>query len=653
MADADIDGRLADEVTVLLTKLVTEVAKLLFLEETVVQLRREHAQQAKKVSDLSAVEAAYTELQEKFSLLSETHKLTVTEKAVAQEKNKQLEAEVEDLTASLFNEANEMVSNASREAYNYKLKNRKLIEELGEKDAIIDNLQAQLRDLKTMFATLEDQQRLASRAQTPQLESRGFEPSLATPKHPDADTPAVLSQFVYGPRAVAIRYDLPVYQLEYKAFVYQLIKKDFAFDLASLKALKYFRRIWAEEIEPAVPTIPALTGSIFANRWTKGKSFWGLLVEGKAIIEPVAGVNETFKLSYKGAKTGHEVPVAMKEPCSFCGEAKDDLLEHARLYNLKLYGPATETGSAEGSTTEIGGEIHLVVGTYPLCNFCLVKLRAVCTFFARLRFIHSNIYKLKQNLTFDDIAFVNNFQFKRMSTDLLQPPHSDPADEPVLMKLYVMLLALRAKIFWSRIGFWDTDEDVECINLDEVKVDVFRDFIGENVAFQEKELKVIDESDAKKEGGDVDAIILESLESSPKQTEGGVEEEASGAEVAVPEETMALTLQETEVPALDEDKLEDGDKTEDGDDDKEVNGQAEPQGKSAKKKKKKKGKKKAEEPVPDPKEATSDDEGFEDTSEVFEGGETLTRRKSKSKEFKAKMNKGLEDTMAMLQESIE
>ncbi|OBA23052.1 hypothetical protein METBIDRAFT_36256, partial [Metschnikowia bicuspidata var. bicuspidata NRRL YB-4993] len=467
--DADLDTRLASQVTALSTQLVTEVAKLLLLEETVVLLRREQALLKTRVSALEPVESEHKAARDQLAALQLSLAALAAQKDAAEAKNKQLEGEVEDLTASLFNEANEMVLNASREAYNYKLKNRKLIEELAEKDAIIDNLQAQLLDLKALFVQMDERQQLASRVATP----RPAEPAYVP-------VPPVLQQLLYGVRGRAVRFDLPAYQLDFKAFVYQLIKPGFSFDLASLRTLKYFRRVWAEELEPCVPVIPALTGNTFMRRWTKGKSFWSVLVEGRAIIEPVAGVNETFKLTYKGVRRGSGAPVALKDACAFCGENKDDRLEHARLYNLRLYGPA-EAG-AEPGATDTGGEPHAAIATYPLCNFCVVKLRALCTFFATLRVVHSNIYKLPQNSTYDDVAYANSFQFKR-PPDAVRPALA-PELEPVFVKLYLTFLVLRARIFWSRIGFWDTDEDVEWLNVDEVPLATFRAAVQDNVAFQ-------------------------------------------------------------------------------------------------------------------------------------------------------------------------
>ena len=53
-----------------------------------------------------------------------------------------------------------MVSNASRETHNFKIKNRKLYEELDEKNIIINDLQEQLQDLKQMFIKMEEQSKI-------------------------------------------------------------------------------------------------------------------------------------------------------------------------------------------------------------------------------------------------------------------------------------------------------------------------------------------------------------------------------------------------------------------------------------------------------------------------------------------------------------
>lgn len=621
----DIDTRLAAEVASLSTKLVTEVARLLLLEETAYQLRRENHALKKKIESLLDIDNAYNTLNTRYKDLSDSHTAITEEKRLAQEKNAQLEAEVEDLTASLFNEANEMVSSASRETYNFKVKNRKLIEELSEKDIIILDLQSQLQDLKTLFQEMDDENKLreASAISTPFTESNvnteknrfsgAFERRLDE-----------LDQLVYCPRARSIRFDLQVYQRDFRGFIYQLCKPDFAFDLSSLKTLRYFRKIWTEEIEPSLGNIPTPTGT-FINRWSMGKSFWSYLVEGKARIEPVSGVNETFRLSYKGAKTGLEVPIALKEPCEFCGEHNESRLEYARLYNLKLYSPAKDSRETySGSVTDIGGESHHLAGLYPLCNYCLVKLRAICEFFAKLRVIHSNIYKISPNSLFNDTTGVSSFQFKR-STESLVPPKVNIEDEPILVKLYLLLLGIRAKIYWSRAGFWDTDEDVECLNIEEIKLDVFREFVSTNVSFQESQLEVValtpkDELISNALATSIEVEKTNEIGMGSKETEGGSEKQEHIETGKVSESIATAASNENVIP------IEPKPNTAD-------NGSPEKEEEEDNK--------------------LSEEVEFHDSVEKTEPPvASISRKKSRSKAFKKKMNRDLDNTIEMLKENL-
>lgn len=621
----DIDTRLASEVATLSTKLVTEVARLSQLEETVYHLRRENHLFKQKLESFLDIDAAHTALNSRFKELSSSYDSVVEEKRVAQEKNSQLEAEVEDLTASLFNEANEMVLSASRETYNFKVKNRKLAEELTEKDTIISDLQNQLHDLKSLFQQIEDQNKLnTSATNTPRVYSATNNENnrLSGTFERRMDE---LDQLVYCPRARSIRFDLPVYQRDFKGFVYQISKPEFSFDLVSLKSLKYFRKIWTEEIEPSLSHVPTPTGN-FINRWSTGKTFWSFLVEGKAKIEPVSGVNETFKVSYKGVKTGLEVPIALREPCEFCGEHNELRLEYARLYNLKLYSPVREVKDADTDlATDIGGESHHTVGLYPLCNYCLVKLRAICEFFAKLRLINSNIYKIKPNSLYSDVASVSSFQFKR-SLESLVVPKPNIEDEPIFVKLYLLLLGIRAKIYWTRTGFWDTDEDVESLNIDDIKLDVFRDFVSTNVSFQEyrldavtADLQITNEKEAAVEDGDV-KVEQVAIVSDPTASTNKVEHQKE-TEQSIDEEEKNITSGE-----ILNDNIQGS---------REVEVQEESS--------------KAE---VDLDKLSEENEQFHDTTEKPETSKAVSRKKSKSKAFKKKMNRDLDNTIEMLKENL-
>lgn len=488
-----IDERLALEVTSLSTKLVTAVAKLLELEENVLHLHKELAALRATVTRLTQYQEWYRAMLPKYLKVQDELRATREAKRVAEAQNATLQAEVEDLTASLFNEANEMVSNALRETFNFKVKNRKLYEEIDEKQTIIDDLQDQLRHLKEMFAQIEDQHR-ASKSTTPHLESSAtFEP---------ASPPLPLAVPLFSPLVGAVRLDLNNYNHEFKAFVYAVSSDDFTFDLATLKTLRYFKRIWTEELEPAcvVPTLPNAT---LINRWQKGRSFWSCVVEGRAMIEPVKGINEVFKRGAHGGTHSNTnsiqntpestpgkqsgAPVAIQDACSFCGELREDTLEHLRLYWFKLLNVQAHHLASDDD----------LIAAYALCNYCLIKMRHICDFFAKLRLVHANVYKLRRDRSFEEYAYTSTMGFKRNSvghkeqrglTGLLPelmnssvaPIELDSQEEAKIVKIYMTLAVARAKIFWNKYGFWDTERDVTEVALDDMHNEVFGGMLGKS-----------------------------------------------------------------------------------------------------------------------------------------------------------------------------
>lgn len=545
MSSESLDERLTAEITLLSTKLVTAVAKQLDLEEAVLHLRKE-LQLAKLEQRRYELDSAkYKELVPRYTKLREDFQTTEDKMRLAETERTRLEHEVEDLTASLFDEANTRVSNAARETHNYKVKNKKLQEELEEKQTIIDDLQEQLKDLKILFIRIDNQQRLFanstsngnnnsnSRLGTPRVEQGSFSASengasdsysrtLTEDESGDNSTTVSgndttyqqqqLRAPVFSPLVSLIRLDLNNYNHDFKAFVYLLIRPLFQFDFANLKNTRFFRKIWTEEIENSILVPPLPSTSSLMNRWLKGKLLWNSIVEGRAVIQPVKGVNEVFKLAYKGGKDGERsirsstaaaaaAPVAIKDPCGFCGECRDDILEHSRLYYIKLLETSVHGSNAKDS------DVHDVIAQYPLCNYCLIKLRNICDLFAKLRLIHSNIYNLKQNHAFEEFGLVSssNFpQFKRTSSGTGSPNLLGSEDgiltnsssrrialsrkeESKLIKIYIMLALIRNKIFWSKLGFWDNAANIDEINVDEIHYETFKDMISSSPSLHSKD----------------------------------------------------------------------------------------------------------------------------------------------------------------------
>ena len=535
----DLEKRLAEEVGSLSTRLVTAVNRQVDLEETNIQLRKQISKLEEMNKSLIKNDESYKIILPKYLKLQDDFKDINIKKEVAESENTKLKGEVEELTASLFDEANTMVSNASRETHNFKIKNRKLYEEIDEKNIIIANLQDQLHDLKQMFIKIEDQQRLMAYTNTghntPKMENNMEFPSPGNVTGGDVEGEdhkdklqlhlQQLADCLYSPQIAAIRFDLNNYNKDFKGFIYNLIKPDFQFDLSHLKNLTFFKNIWTYEIETAVGYIPPLPQTSILNRWQKGKIFWNSLVDGRISIEPIKGFHErklNLASSHNGPLNKELLSMAIREPCSFCGEFRDEAYEHCRFHTCKIY-DVDET----------------VIAQYPLCNYCVIKLRNLCDFFAKIRLIRSNIFKLHPNAAFEEYGGTGTGSstfYKRTNSSLSTTastfaamtsassassssaaakaenqntssspnssgygygsgsgsgnnnPHGtdndlmnghvhgidlDVAEESKLIKIYLMLTLIRLKIFWGRLGVWDNVDQINEVNLDEVNHELF------------------------------------------------------------------------------------------------------------------------------------------------------------------------------------
>lgn len=640
MSEESLSDRLTEEITSLSTKLVTAVSKQLELEEKLLYYHRENHQLKTKVNELTEIDNKYTDIEQKYKDLSTNFTKVSKERDEFDNQNKKLQTEVEELTASLFDEANKMVDNASRETYNFKIKNRKLYEEIDEKNLIIENLQNELGELKKMFEDEEKKNKTKRGSLNHTNSSKDFtNNALVANKGVQEEEEEVENFFdssIFSPKLKAIRFDLANYQ-EFKEFAGQLIKPTYTFDLNSLKLSKWFKKVWIEEIENSF-TIPST--NLF-NRWQKGKFFWNAVIDGKIKIEPIKNINDNISTDMKTQ--------GFDSPCDFCQESRSDKLEHLRLHSLKL------------THLELNEPVD-----YPLCNYCLIKIRNVCDFFAKLRLVNKNFYKLDS---------------------------PDNTTEYKLIKIYINLCLIRCKNFWGKIGYYDNVNEISQINIDEIDTNDFKLLLTDDSCSihsteaiksvteenkpsedKEEESKDSDDSERFEDTIDKDADLipqkLDNTQIDPK-TEAKVDAEADLEAQA--EEDIVQSYEEDLQPDNEIEKSspenESGlPKTEEADVEQEV---TLPKKKNKSKKKKKtkvsevvgafeEASLKAEEPskpietdeVPETIDLTMDESGdeFADSVDLEQSG--LSRKKSKSKQFSKKINSGLDDTLKMLEESI-
>lgn len=151
-----------------------------------------------------------------------------------------------------------------------------------------------------------------------------------------------------------------------------------------LKDTKFYKRVLAEDVEPTLrlDAAPGLS-------WLARRSVITAMSDGSLVVEPVPTTGTYAKLSKP-----------QFYPCSLCGESrKDD--EYLRMYRFR---------TSENSSSQ----------RYPLCRYCLNRVRSTCDFLGFLRIVKDGHWR----------------------TD----------DEDAEKAAWEESVRLRENMFWARIG---------------------------------------------------------------------------------------------------------------------------------------------------------------------------------------------------------
>ncbi|KAI1115520.1 hypothetical protein F5Y14DRAFT_440477 [Nemania sp. NC0429] len=121
--------------------------------------------------------------------------------------------------------------------------------------------------------------------------------------------------------------------------------------LPPLKETKFYKRVLAEDIEPTLrlDIAPGLS-------WLARRSVLSAVTEGTLVVEPIPTSSPFASIS----RPQHY-------PCSLCGEARKDEL-YLRNHRFRT----SESESAQ---------------RYPLCQYCLTRVRSTCGFLGFLRMV--------------------------------------------------------------------------------------------------------------------------------------------------------------------------------------------------------------------------------------------------------------------------
>ncbi len=379
--------------------------------------------------------------------LSAARKQLATESAAreaAQQEALRLGAEMEDLSASLFTKASEMVKEARISEAKVLERNAHLLQIIKERDTLMENMTLQLSQLKDVLRTTQDQA---------QVNPSGL---THTPTSSNTTTSSSLT-LVPKSQFMVLRTDLDIFN-EFCEMIPNTIDINsdniISYPNMPLKEYKFMKRLIPTEVEPTLKldTAPGLS-------WLAKRSLMSAIMEARVILEPLAPVNDLWLQHLQTAfsenpsspniqPTHLDAPKATIHPCTFCAETRSDIL-HLRLYILKLY-PKTSSSSISlsNSTTPISDsrsnsplpspQQHIQRAslssittdpiTYPLCPYCLYRIRSVCHFISFLSSIQNRIWKCD----------------KRNKIDL--------------DKCWRECIKRREGMFWGRVGVWCSNE---------------------------------------------------------------------------------------------------------------------------------------------------------------------------------------------------
>ncbi|CAI4049377.1 guanine nucleotide exchange factor SEC2 SKDI_14G0610 [Saccharomyces kudriavzevii IFO 1802] len=495
--------RISIQVTSLSTQLIESVDKQSHLEEQLNKSLKTIASQKAAIENYNQLETDHNTLKKTLSErddeVKKLHEDIAKEtqlRTKAEDENDKLNREVEDLTASLFDEANTMVADARREKYAIEILNKRLTEQLREKDVLLETLTLQLKNLKKVMHSLDNESTVTNNSNrySTILSDSATSSSTSLNKVPTLNSFAsqdMYSGIVYSPTISSIRYDISLYN-EFLKFVAALPQCENI--KATSSESKLIRRLVNDEIQPILK-IDNASGI----GWLVKKTLLSLIIDGLVIVEPLSGVNATYHIGYNSSSPVKQStanmpkmfkfplnspPVAVHAACSFCGESRDDIIEHARMYVLKTL------HKADDGTEQ-------VTNTYPLCHWCLLKLRQTCEIFAFLRSLKVGAWHLEklvmQNIAKGDLVKfsevtqrtktedrvsshdkkskrlsfmaglgINSTAKSKPKMEVFSSEINAKPGQPTtnIQRAWLQLCKLRCILHWTHIGIWAVDDSI-------------------------------------------------------------------------------------------------------------------------------------------------------------------------------------------------
>jgi len=424
-ADGAPDAYMPDlsaEVAMLSTKLVNAINYQTNLDDSLQQTRHEldHAnseltrlrQHQKEMDDMiaSGVLVRKAQVDRTLAQMREELEQERAAREAAEKAKKQTDGELENLTSALFEEANTMVASARKEVEAVEKRNSQLRNQLNDTEVLLTSQTEQLQDLKTVMERMDRMSEHEAAARESSIPSTPINsttnawetvqssPNAAVPIEVPPNHPLHFSQLILP----VIRNDTVAYQ-EFQDLISlgrrasphsrqgsnginhltsasqqnlassSPLPGAFSFSVSTsansspssanfsnasaaippLKESKFYKRALLEDIEPTL-RLDLAPGLSFLSR----RAVFSSLLSGTLAVEPFVPHTKFYSPVYA---------------CALCGEQR----KHAPYIRTHRF-RTSEDASAQ---------------RYPLCDYCLGRVRASCDFMGFLRMLRDGHWR--------------------------------------------------------------------------------------------------------------------------------------------------------------------------------------------------------------------------------------------------------------------
>ncbi|KAL2316134.1 Rab guanine nucleotide exchange factor sec2 [Schizosaccharomyces pombe] len=157
--EKEVNGKLMSQEEILSQKLVAAIERQAALDDKYATEVHRNEALSERIRELEAKLSAKKSFDEelvKFHNLEEKLQLTETKCRNAESEKSRVESELEDLTSSLFEEANRMVANARKETVASEKRVNQLKKQLVDAETLLSSTQHQLTELKDVMHSMSD-----------------------------------------------------------------------------------------------------------------------------------------------------------------------------------------------------------------------------------------------------------------------------------------------------------------------------------------------------------------------------------------------------------------------------------------------------------------------------------------------------------------